>query len=154
MTEPPELIPRWRLVYDALCPMRPGEVLTYEHAAEVLDMHPETDRKAIQVAVRRAMTELEQQNLRTLEAARNIGYRVAHSGEHVQLARGQRRKASRALDRGLRKVKNVDLNDMTPEQKAETLAEAQTQQRLKDHERREEMKARRLVMARLPAKAG
>lgn len=107
-------VARWHTVYDLLVTTKTGDVLTYSRIARALDLDPKKDRHAIQMAMRRAAKEHEQADKRAVEAVPNKGYRVVESAEHLRLARGQHRRASKALMRGHSKVVNVDLTDVPP----------------------------------------
>lgn len=113
--EPVGEIARWRVLYELLQKLSVGDVLTYDAMAESLDLDPEGDRHTIQVAMRRASKELEEENKHATEAVPNIGYRIVESEEHLGLAQRQQRKSSKALVRGHSKVVNVDLSDVDPE---------------------------------------
>lgn len=113
--EPAGEVARWRTLYDLLADSAIGDVLTYEAMAEALQLDPSEDRHTIQVAMRRAAKELEQEDKRAVEAVQNVGYRIVEPEEHLRLARGQQRRSSRALARGHSKVVNVDLSNVDPE---------------------------------------
>lgn len=106
---------RWHAVYDLLCKTETGSILTYEAIGEALVLDPESDRHAIQMAVRRAAKEHEVLNKRAIEAVPNQGYRVVEVPEHLRLARAQHKRASKALARGQSKVVHVDLSGLEPE---------------------------------------
>lgn len=108
-------IARWRTIYDLLSARAVGDVLTYEDMAEALDLDPVKERHTIQVAMRRAAKELEQEDGHAVEAVVNTGYRIVEPTEHLRLARQQQRRSSRALARGHSKVVNVDLSGVDPE---------------------------------------
>ncbi len=113
--EPAGETARWRILYDLLSGRTVGDVLNYEVMAEALDLDPIEDRHTIQLAMRRASRELELENKHAVEAVQNVGYRIVEPEEHLRLARGQQRRASRALARGHSKVVNVDLSNVDPE---------------------------------------
>lgn len=106
---------RWRIVYELLCATTTGDVLTYERIGEALGLDPDDDRHAIQMAVRRAAKEHEVGDRRAIEPVANSGYRVVEAPEHLRLARGQQKRAGKALARGQSKVVHVDLSGMEPE---------------------------------------
>jgi len=108
-------VARWQAVYALLRATKTGDVLTYEAIGEALDLDSKADRHAIQMAVRRAAKEHEEADKRAIEAVPNKGYRVVEAPEHLRLARGQSRRASRALVRGQSKAVNVDLGLLEPE---------------------------------------
>lgn len=113
--EPAGDVARWRILYALLAGSAVGDVLTYEAMAEALDLDPADDRHTIQVAMRRAAKELEQEDKHAVEAVQNVGYRIVETEEHLRLARQQQRRSTRALVRGHSKVVNVDLSGVDPE---------------------------------------
>lgn len=127
---------RWRIIYDLLVPLQVDDVLTYERIAKELDLDPEEDRHKVQMAVRRAAKEYETTNSRVLEVVPNLGYRVVHSEEHLQVARKYQKRSTRALERGQSKVVNVDFNGMDPEVRKAFEATAQGFNLMLDIQRR------------------
>lgn len=106
---------RWRILYALLHHIEVGGILTYEAMADALELDPGADRHTIQVAMRRASRELELVDKHATEAVQNVGYRIVEPEEHLNLARRQQRRSSRALVRGRSNVVNVDLADVDPE---------------------------------------
>lgn len=106
---------RWRVIYDLLRKKNVGDSLTYDEISEAIDLHPQNDRHAMQMATRRAAKELEQVDERALEPIANVGYRVVEPREHLRLARLQQKKSQRALESGHSKVTHVDLSGMDVE---------------------------------------
>lgn len=137
-----EEIPKWRLVYEVLKTLLVGDTLTYQRIAEILGLDPESDRdrKACQSAARRAGQEFIRTEKHAIEAVPHVGYRVVEPAEHFVLARGQRRRSDRALDRGFTIVVNVNLNGMDREAREDTMRERQTLQRRRDFAARDEEK--------------
>lgn len=121
--------PRWRVLYDLF---QRADVVTYEQAAEALDLDAADDRKVIQNAMRRAGDELEQTDKRALRPVPNVGYRVAEPNEHIVLAREYQTKSKHAIEKGVSKVVNVNLNGMEPAARNLTLAVAQVLSRQAD----------------------
>lgn len=113
--EPAGEVARWRTLYDLLTKHEVGEVLSYDTMGTALDLDPEEDRHTIQVAMRRAAKELELTNKHAVEAVPNTGYRIVEPEYHLDLAKQQQRRSSRALVRGHSKVVNVDMSGMDPE---------------------------------------
>ena len=101
---------RWRIVYDVLATLGPGDVITYDQAAEMLGLDPLQDRGLIQSAVRDAARRNEVDNKHAIEAVRNVGYRVVEAIEHARLAKNYQRKSEVAIRSGKSKVVNVDLS--------------------------------------------
>lgn len=115
---------RWRILVDRFAAVDRGTTVTYGELAEVLDLDPMKDRKAISAAVRAASRALSREHERSLVAVRNVGYRVALPEEHVELATGQQRRSSRALVRARGHVEHVDLSGLSDEGKRIVLAAA------------------------------
>lgn len=135
---------RWRTVYEMLCKTATDSVLTYEAMGDALGLDPEVDRHQIQMAMRRAAQEHEENDKRAVDAEPNQGYRVVRAPEHMQLARRQQRRSARALRSGHSKVVNVDLAGMDTDtrQAFEVVARAFAAQM--DFNRRIDVRQRRL----------
>lgn len=103
---------RWRIVYDVLLAANVGEIITYQQLAEELDLDAKTQRHLIQMALRRAAKEYEEENHRALEAVRNVGYRVIEPHAHLRVAQMHQKKAGKSLERGHSKIVNVDLSTL------------------------------------------
>ena len=138
---------RWRILYDILCHTRTDGIATYEQMGEALGLHPDHERHTIQMAVRRAAKELEEEDKRAIEAVPNVGYRIVEAPEHLRLARRQQKRAQVALRSGHSKVTNVDLNQLEPETRRafEVVARAFAMQM--DFNRRMDVRQRRLETA-------
>lgn len=138
---------RWRIVYeDLLRPAKVEQVVTYGEFGAALAIDS-ADRPKIRQAIRRAVRELEEADLRTVDAVPNVGYRIVKPEEHLMLARRQQRRSSRALVRGKSKVVNVDLSGVDPETRHafEVVARAFTLQM--DFNRRFDVRQARLESA-------
>lgn len=106
---------RWQIVYDELTGQDIGAVVTYETLGTLLQLDPDADRHAIQMAVRRAAKEYLQADKRALDVTPNKGYRIVEAAEHLRLAKGHQRRAGRQLVAGYSKTVNVDLSGLEPE---------------------------------------
>jgi hypothetical protein len=106
---------RWRTLYEQLKAARVGEVVTYDEMAAALDLDPVKDRSKVQLAMRRASKELEEQDRHAVQVVPNKGYRVVEPEQHLDLARHHQVKAGKSLQRGHSKVVNVDFNGMEPD---------------------------------------
>jgi len=106
---------RWRIIYDVIQVKTTGDTISYDELGRALDLDPATERQTIQLSMRRAAKHSETEDKRALEAIPNQGYRIVEAEEHMRLARGQQKKAGKALGRGQSKVVNVDFNGMDPE---------------------------------------
>jgi hypothetical protein len=107
--------PRWRTAYKLLAAAEIDETVTYEALGDALGLHPDDDRHAIQMAVRKAAWEHEVTDNRALDAVPNVGYRIVRIDERIPLARRYQKKAGRSLVRGQSKVEHVDLSGVDPE---------------------------------------
>ena len=147
MTAPFEAVgdlARWRTVYDMLKPLAVDDVLTYEDVAGALSLDAGKDRPLMQSTIRHAARTFESVDKHALVAVPNVGYRVVLADEHVVLARGQQRRASRALVRGHSKVVNVDLRGLSPEVRQLTEATARAFSLQMDFNRRFDVRQQRL----------
>jgi len=106
---------RWRILYDLLSARTVGDVLTYDQMGKALDLDPRKDRTPIQLAMRRAASELEHVDKQAVDSIVNVGYIIVKPEEHLGLAKRHQRRASTQLVRGHSKVVNVDFNEMEPE---------------------------------------
>jgi hypothetical protein len=112
--EPAGDIPRWRIIYGLLKPLKSGAVLEYRDMAEALGIE-ESARHIMQSAIRRAAREFERVDRQSLEAVPNTGYRVVEPREHMDLGKIHQLKSNRALARGHSVTVNVDLSGLDPE---------------------------------------
>jgi hypothetical protein len=135
---------RWRIVYDMLRSCTVNGVITYPTLGAALDLDPEIDRHAIQMAMRRAAKEHEENDMRAIESVPNVGYRVVEAAEHMRLAKGQQRRARGALMRGQSKVVNVDFNQIDGETRKAFELVAQAFQMQVDMTRRLSVQGERL----------
>jgi hypothetical protein len=106
---------RWRTVYELLTATPMNGVITYKELGDALVLDPDSDRKSIQDAMRRAAKQHEVTDKRAAEVVPDIGYRVIEPREHIDVARRFQRKSGRALVRGHSQAVNVDLNGVEPE---------------------------------------
>lgn len=103
----------WRIVYDAAAALEVGDMLTYQALDELLDRSFVNDRTPLY----RAMTELERENLRTLDNVPRVGYRVVEASEHERLARRHHRKSRRQLSKSFGKLHSADRSRLTEEER-------------------------------------
>jgi SpoVK/Ycf46/Vps4 family AAA+-type ATPase len=106
---------RWKVIYDLLVRTPVGEIVTYDKLGEILELHPNRQRAAIQMAVRRAAREHLEENLRALEVVTNQGYRIVEAVEQLRIARRYQRKANNALASGHSNAVNVDMTQLEPQ---------------------------------------
>lgn len=135
---------RWRIVYDLLAAASTGDVVTYDDLAQALDLNPETDRQAMQSAMRRAAKHHERTDKRAVDAVPNVGYRVVEAPEHLQLARRYQKRAGNALASGHSKAVNVDLAGLEPQVRHAFEVVAQAFSMQMDFNRRFDVRQRKL----------
>lgn len=138
---------RWRILYAMLRGCASGDILTYPDMGAALNLHPDDDRHAIQMAMRRAAKEFEREDKHAVDAVPNEGYRVVHDTERLGLARRYQRKAAGALETGHSKVTNVDFNGMDPNVRRGLEIVAQAFALQMDFNRRFDVKHQRLEEA-------
>lgn len=98
------------MVYELFQSAEIGETIGYPAMAEALDLDPERDRHALQMAARKAGLELEKKDRRAVDAVKNVGYRVVEPTEILGLGKRRNRKAGKQITRGAIVVNAVDLN--------------------------------------------
>lgn len=131
---------RWKYLYELLCCTNDGDVVTYQEMADALEMDPEADRQAIRGAWYRAAKEHEEVDKRAVEVVPNRGYRIVAPKEHLELARKQQKRSSRALVKGQSKVVNVDLSKVDGQTRRAFEVVAQMMAAQMDFSRRAEKK--------------
>ena len=135
---------RWRIIYDVLAALGPGDVLTYDRCAVLLDLDPLKDRGLIQGAVRDAARRNEVDNKHAIEAIPNKGYRVVEAVEHARLAKNYQRRSVVALKAGKSKVVNVNMAGLDPDTRRGFELMAVAFARQEDFNRRLDIRQRRL----------
>jgi hypothetical protein len=138
---------RWRTIHATLCNLNVGDVITFDQMAAVLDLNLPAGKAALASAFRRAATEYQLANNRTLISVHGVGYRVAEPREQLTVARGHQRKAIKALDRGHTVVTHVDFATMDPDVRQAFEIVASGFARQKDINERAERRARRIEKA-------
>lgn len=106
---------RWKYLYELLLATEDDGILTYQEMADALGLDVEADRQLLRVAFYRAAKEHEEVDKRAVKVIPNKGYRIVAPKEHLDLARKQHTRSSRALAKGQSKVVNVNMADMDPE---------------------------------------
>lgn len=121
---------RWRTLYRLLVNVPVGGMLTYGEMAAALSLDPVRHRSALNVAMRRAAVELEQEDKRAVEVVRDEGHRVVDVAGQLRLAKAHGRKAGTQLEMAYSKATNVDLTNVDPEVRKgfEVLAQGFAQQ--------------------------
>lgn len=138
---------RWKTVYAVLEGKVIGDVVTYVELGEALELDPDEDRHAIQMAVRRAAKEFAEVRRHALDALPNEGYRVVLPAEHLELAQRHQKKSRKALERGHHTVTYVDFNGMDGEVRKAFEVTAQAMGMMLDMSRQLDLKQKRLQEA-------
>ena len=108
------------IVYDHLKELQIDDIVTYETLDDLLRRDFKTSRSPMYVAT--AM--MEHSRKRTLEAVRNVGYRIVHANEHERLGIEHHRKARKQLVRAMKRVDSADLALLTPVERQTLVAVA------------------------------
>lgn len=107
---------RWRICYDLVSELQPGDVLTYSEVEDACS----SSRQAAQAAMIQANVRLGRDGQNTVKTRTNIGWLVLPPGQAVPLIEQQRRKAARADDRHAERVNASQLRrgELTQEERA------------------------------------
>lgn len=104
----------WRVVFDLVDALQPGEVITHEILLDALETD---DRAKVYRAVQRAMRELWSSRSRSLGVVKGVGYRVLRAEEHELQANGYRRQARRRQGNAVAVIDATDLSALTSTQR-------------------------------------
>ena len=105
--------PEWRLLYDLVHGQPVDTVFKYDQFDKALGRDFREDRGPLA----RLQDELLSQDKRVLINVRGIGYRVAKAKEHGDLAAGQRKRARRAVRKGVRIAAGTDRSALTADER-------------------------------------
>jgi hypothetical protein len=97
----------WRVVFDRVAQLQPGEEISHKELLEELGT---TDRTVLYRAVPRANRELWKTKLRSLDAVRGKGYRLLHANEHIIQAERYKTKSRRQMGNALAVMEATDLS--------------------------------------------
>jgi hypothetical protein len=134
---------RWKSVYELMRKTGTGGVITYAMMGAALNLDPDADRAKIQMAARRAATELLNVDLRSTEAIRNRGYQVVETSRKLEIARKYQGRAARAVRKGQAHVTHADLANLDPDTRAVFEAMAWKFEQQDEALRRLDVRARR-----------
>jgi len=109
---------RRTIVLELLDDKNPEDILTYVDLADALSLSEPQHRGIIQASVNAAAKDFLKSHSHALEAVPNIGYRVVTADEHVRLAKGHQKRASKELVKGKNKADFVDFNELSPENRS------------------------------------
>lgn len=103
--------PQWKVIYDRLSRMGIGDVITLK------DLEALLPGVAIRPPFYQAVKKLEENQKRTFENVRGVGYRMAEPRQHEKLARDKHRSARSMLRKAQRKVASADRALLTQEER-------------------------------------
>lgn len=137
-------VSRRRMIIDHFGSLPEGTVVSYTELENLLDSG---ERRTLSSAVNAAKPGLEREHLKAVEPIRNIGYRIVHATEHLELARQHQVKSRRQLVRSQSKVLHVDISGLTEgERLAVTLAATSLGHQL-EYMRRNDIRSARIEEA-------
>lgn len=99
----------WRVVYDLLMKLEPGDQIDHETLLNALGSG---DRSRLYRAVARADRELWLSS-RAVANVKNVGYRILHANEHEPRANNHRRQARRQVSNAVGVMNAVDMAVLT-----------------------------------------
>jgi hypothetical protein len=104
-------LPRWKLLYEAMAKLKPGDLLSYEEMGELLglDFLEPRGKQAILGGARKAAEELRQHERKVFRIVRGLGYQVAQPGQVIELARRHQARAVAEVEAGHAKIEAIDL---------------------------------------------
>lgn len=116
----------------------PDTVFSYDQFAAALDEGSEAihDRKTVQQVVAKTNRKLLARHQRCLRVIENVGYRVAHAREHIEIADLRTSKGRKQFKWALQTLENARLDEMTESQRAIHLAQLQINHQLHDEQNR------------------
>jgi hypothetical protein len=117
-----DLQPRWRIIYDLVRDLEPGDTISHDRLSEALGGVP--DRHVIYHAMRRAIQELRENDQRSMGSIRGGGYRMLLATEHESQAMRYRDQSGRKMRDGLSVLRATRLGDL--DEPARTRAVAAT----------------------------
>lgn len=109
-----------------------ADLVTYEQAAEALELDPVQDRKAIRDTMGRVRRKLLAKDGRALRSVPDVGYRIAEPNEHITLYRERKKRGTNQLVTGRDELKGTDLSSLTQEARVAVLAESVAASRIID----------------------
>lgn len=104
--------PQWRVIYERLCTMKIGDVIT---DIDLYTLLPNAPEPSVRGAFQRAKREMQQEHKRSFARVRRVGYRMAEPTEHERLALAQHRKAKRRLRAGWNEAHSADRTLLNPD---------------------------------------
>jgi hypothetical protein len=105
---------RWRLLYDVMFKLRPGDLITYVEMADLLglDITVAGNKAMVHGALRKAADELLARHKMVFHLVRGRGYQVARPGQVIEVAREHQARAFAEIESGHTKIEAVDLSQV------------------------------------------
>lgn len=102
---------RWRILYNEMATLRPGEILSYEEMGKLLDLDVLNikDKQVIATSARKAADELREHERKICQIVRGHGYQLAEAAQVLVLARRHQARAVVEVEAGRAKIEAVDL---------------------------------------------
>jgi hypothetical protein len=105
---------QWCVIYDHLCAVQIGDVVSDDTLRGLL---PGTPWASVQGAFHRAAKKMLSEHLRAFDRVRTVGYRMVEPREQERLALGQHRKAARRTKAAKSLASNVDPERLTQDER-------------------------------------
>ena len=104
----------WQKIYDRLRDMSEGEIVKY---AELLDLlmlpHSKDGLQRLQQLSQRARRKLQEDDHRTAETVRLVGYQIISVEDHLTLATRHQERSRKAMRRARKTLETPDLTNAT-----------------------------------------
>lgn len=103
-------LPRWRILYDVMIKLKPGDLITYVEMAGLLglDIDVAGNKSMLHAALRKAVDELLERHRTVFHLVRGRGYQVARPGQVIEVARQHQARAVAEIESGHTKIEAVD----------------------------------------------
>jgi hypothetical protein len=104
-------LPRWRILYQAMVDLKPGDLIRYEDMGELLglDFLEPRSKQAILANARKAAEETRRHEKKVFQIVRGHGYQLAQPTQVIDLARRHQARAVAEVEAGQDKIDAIDL---------------------------------------------
>lgn len=109
MFKPKNEKPAWQLIYDAICDLPVGEVISLDKLSEIID----GDIARYRSCIYRARKELAKTNKKYLVVERGVGYRLVDGVLQLNHAENRHESAERQIKMANFEAVNIDVKKMT-----------------------------------------
>jgi uncharacterized HAD superfamily protein len=106
----PGEVARWRILYDAMFKLKPGDLITYADMGDMLglDIDVTAHKAMLHGALRKAVDELLARHRMVFHLVRGRGYQVARPGQVIEVARQHQARAFVEIESGHTKIEAID----------------------------------------------